>query len=467
MKWKTTVVLLLAVIGLGAYVSLYELKQSTPAERTRRSKIIVSLPQESVNQLELALPDVTVTLTHDGTVWRRSPDGVRAYEEQINGILRHTNLLRATRVLTGSADQPLTPSDFGLDPPVGRITLRTEESSTTLLMGETVPTTTTRYLQVAGRPELFIVRPGLFDDANQPADTFRDPLLMRFNTWSANGLTIADSEITFSLTRTDNRWQLTEPITDAADRAEVTNLLRTLEGIRFVEVVDDAPTAEQRAAAGVDAPTLTVTLRLEGNLATTGTAGDVEASAPRSITLGFGGALPEDALSVYAARSDEPILYAVANADLASLHVDPDTLRARACFEFFTNLVRKVDMAWGEEDWTIERVDGRWQEAGSNQPIEVKAAEALLSTLADLRLSDFVEEAPSDLSQYGLSSPEGTISVWTEDRDEPQRLLIGSIIEGTENRYGRIEGREPVVQLPTLVTEFFTSAFDQAPPPLD
>ena len=460
MKWKTTVVLLLAVVGLGAYVSLYDLRQPTPKQRERRSKIVVSLPRESVNQLELELPDVTITLTYDGTVWRRSPDGARAYEEQINGILRHTNRLRASRVLTGSDDHPLTPSDFGLDPPVGRITLRTEEGSTTLLVGDTVPTRTSRYLQVAGRPELFIVRPALFDDANQPADTFRDPLLMRFNTWSASGLTIADSETTFSLTRTDNRWRLTEPITDVADRTEVTNLLRALEGIHTVKVVDDAPTADARTASGVDAPTLTVTLLLDGDPPANETTGDVEARPLRSIVLGFGAALPEDALSVYAVRSDEPTLYAVAKTDLASLRVDPDGLRSRACFEFFTNLVHKVELVWDDTDWTVERVDGRWQEAGSNEPIEVTVAETLLRTLADLRLSAFLEEHPSDLSQYGLSPAEGTISVWTTDRDEPQRLLIGSTIESTENRYGRIEGRDPVVRLPARVTELFPSAFE-------
>ena len=89
----------------------------------------------------------------------------------------------------------------------------------------------------------------------------------------------------------------------------------------------------------------------------------------------------------------------------------------------------------------------------SDTALDAALVEAFLNTLADLRLLEFVDERPQDLARYGLASVAGAISVWTANPDAPQRLLVGSAVEGTTNRYGRIEGREAVVRLPEIATE--------------
>ncbi len=451
MQWKTTALLLVITIGIGTYVSLYELKQPTPEERERRSRQVIAVSPATVTRLELALPQAAAMVTREGTTWRIIPARVRADPERIERILRDADPLMAERVLTGTPDEPLDPSAFGLAPPVGRITVHAEGAPTTFLLGETTAVNGNRYLQVAGHPEVFVVPPALFEDANHPADALRDPLLIRLDPWAVDGLTVAAPAGTLALARTDNAWTLTQPLQDRADRAEVNELLRKLAEIRIRRFVDDHPQIEGAASWGFEPPALEVTVR--------------QGTPAVSTTLVFGAALPDDAALVYAKRSDEPPLYAVAAQDLEPLRREPHGLRERACFQFFADLASRVEVTREGAEWAIERTDGRWREAGSSREVESARVEKWFGKLAELRLSGFEEDAPGDLARYGLEPPAGAITVHTTDRDEPQRLLIGSTVAGSASRYGRIEGRTAVVRLPESVVELLAPLADEAAGP--
>ncbi len=451
MRWKTTLVLLVITVGAGAYVSLYELKQPTPDEREWRSRQVLALAPASVTRLELAMPQAAVTLTREGAAWRLAPAQVRADLDLVERLLRGVNPLMAERVLTASAEQPLDLKAFGLDPPAGRLTVHAGGEPTVLLLGETTAVNDNRYLQVAGRPEVFVVPPALFDDANQPVEAFRDPLLVRVEPWLVEALTVAAPEAALSLARTDNTWSLTQPLPDRADRAEVNALLRQLGGIRIRRFLDDHPQVEGVASWGFDRPALEVAF--------------LRGEPPATTTLVFGAPLPDDASLVYAKRSDELPLYAVAAADLEPLRRDPHGLRERACFDFFADLVSRVEVMREGAGWTVERAEGQWRLAATGEELAAGRVEERLGRLAELRLGGFEDDAPTDLARYGLEPPYGTVTVQMTDREEPQRLLVGSPVPDSAGRYGRIEGRAAVVRLPESVVELLAPLADVAPGP--
>ena len=71
MKWKTTLALLVLTVGVGAYVSLYELKQPLPEERQRLAARILHVLPDEVTSLAVELPHAKVTLNKDGETWRQ------------------------------------------------------------------------------------------------------------------------------------------------------------------------------------------------------------------------------------------------------------------------------------------------------------------------------------------------------------------------------------------------------------
>ncbi len=360
----------------------------------------------------------------------------------------------AERILTGSPKRPLDPKTFGLEPAVGRLTLVANGTPTVLLFGELTPIHSNRYVKVSDRSEMFVVSSGLYDTANHPLETFRDPFLLHLDTWLVDELRVTSPTATVALKRSNNDWDVTQPFNDRAERSKVNALLRRLEGLRIKRFLNDAPQVEQLSTWGFDHPQVEVRLH--------------EREAPEAITLFFGGPLADEATLLYAKRSDEPPLYAAAAADVESLLKDPQALRATTCFEFFTSSVRQVEVEQEGKRWVIERANLTgslgaaptgisWREKGSGTTLETLQVDQFLSKLADMRLSGFVEEAPSDLSRYGLKPPAGTIAVWTVGQETPQRLSVGGRIEGSADRYGRIDAREVVVRLPDLVTELLAT----------
>ena len=317
--WKTTLVMLLLTIGIGAYISLYEIRQPLPEEREQLAKRVVDLPLPSVSRISIELPQSKVTLVREGNSmnWRLEPQPapptpgamagpVRADTELIQRLLHHTNPLTARRVLTGNTSRPLDLAGFGLEPALGQITWVAGGTPTTLLFGETTPVGAARYAKLAGGAEVFVIPPEIFDDANRPLDIFRDPRLLRFSTGAVDRITLATPSTTTELTRQGDAWRLTRPLTDQADGTQVDALLRNLVGMRIKRYVDDAPAVERLTECGLDHPALELTLALQ------------QPSAG-GLTLFFGSPLPDDRSLVYAKRSDEPSLYAVAAVDVEAL----------------------------------------------------------------------------------------------------------------------------------------------------
>ena len=454
MNWKTTAFLLVATVGAGAYISLYELKQPTPEEREQLSKRVVTLDPESVSQVVLDLPQAKFTLAREGSAWLFTPQRARANPELINQLLNQLAPLSAERVLSGTPDKPLDVKTFGLEPAIGWITLVAKGSPITLLIGDTTPVRNNRYVKVASRPEVFVVSAALLDEPNKPMSEFRDPLLIRTDSWMADAFTLTTTDRRLALMQQEHGWQLTQPFNDQAERGDVNELINNLAKIRIQRFVDDAPQVEHLADWGFDQPQAELILHQR-------------TVPPAATTLFFGKPLPDNAQWVYAKRSDEPSLYAVNWSDVEALQVDPHGLRKKSCFEFFTSSVKKVEVMAEGRTWTIEQAESRWRMAGATEVLDGNNVEAFLSKLSDLRLSGFVEDVPSDLGRYGLATPWGTITVWTTGSEPPQKLSVGSAVEGSTNRYGRIVGREAIVRLPNVIGELLGTTpdqFRQAPP---
>ena len=245
MKWKTTLALLVLTVGVGAFISLYEIRRPGTEEREQHSRRLLRIPPESVSQIEVQTASGTINLSRDGARWQLGPQRVRANEELIGQLLNETAFLSAQRIFSESQDKPLDLKAFGLDPSVAQLTLTADGAATTLLIGEQTPVHANRYAKRADRPEVAVISPALFATISQPAETFRDPLLLRFDTWTTDAVTITTPTRVLALARDGMDWRVTQPVNDRADRQAVTNLLNNLSGLRISRVVEDTPQAEQ------------------------------------------------------------------------------------------------------------------------------------------------------------------------------------------------------------------------------
>ncbi len=462
MRWKTTVLLLTSTIAIGAYISLYEIRQPSREERERLAQQILKLSPESVGEIALEMPSGHAALIRTEATWRMRPSNVRADGDRISEIVNAASSLYTERLLAGASNHPLDPATYGLNPPVGRMVITAHGIPTILLFGDATAVHGNRYMQIAGHSAIAVVSSTLFDLANQPSEAFRDPQFIRFSPWLIDEFAVTTPSGPFTLARTNNFWRLVQPFADRAARAEANGLLERITGMHIRRFIADSLDPAQRASYGLEPPQTEVRI--------------VQQQPATSTTvLTFGKAVPDaegtaattgagQTTLVYAIRSDEPGLYAVDAADVAALHRDPHGLRSKRCLEFLTPLITKIAVMRQGHEWTIERVEGQWKTAGVAQPLEAERVETFIAQLSDLQLGGFVEDHSTALARYGLNTPYGTISVWSQDQPEPQRVLIGAAVEGSADRYGLIADRGAVVRLPDAVAQLLATTPEQLRP---
>lgn len=442
MRWKTTLILLAAAIGIGAYLSLYELKQPDVAARKRRQATILNIEPEAVTQITLDLPQAKTTLTRGEIGWTITPHDVRADGALIENLLNSASPLTAERTLSPAADHPLNLKDFGLDPAVGWVTVVTKTATHTLLFGNPTAVGNSRYLKLANQPKVFVVPHYVFSSVDKPLTDFRDHFLIRTNSWLCQELRVKSPTVSYALLRKDNDWRMTAPQEDAADRSAVDALLGRLERLQIRRFVNDAPEG-QPDTWGLQQANVEMVVR----------SGD----AKEGITLSFGAKLADDASLIYAKRSDEKPLYAVAQKDLEDFLRDPNTLRQKAFVDFFTANVTQVSLQWGETTWVIQREsDGQWKRQGEKEPLDKTKVEGFLNMLADGRIDTFVEKT-ENLAQYGLDKPAGKLELTVNDQTEVQQAVLGKPVSGSQARYAQLMPRNILVTLPETVVNLLAT----------
>lgn len=469
MRWKTTVVLVIATLAVGSYVALYELKQPPPEEQGALAKQVVQFPPEQVTSLLIEHAGTTVTLERRDGVWRLlGPSAGLAEASLVQRILTQLDPLEAERVLEPSKGKPLTPADFGLDPPRGTLTVMAGSRAVKLVFGAATAVGDRQYAKLADTPQVFVISSAFFDTLHQPVEAYRSHELLVFDTWKVNEIRVVSARASYTLTMLTKhaqgsadtqtaqggRWQLTHPIRDEADRAAVSTILSKLRALRIERFLSDpSPPHNARPEWGFETPYAQITITLD--------------QSPQPLDLLVGASTTDDPQQRYAKQANEPSVYAVAEQQIDDLLHDPQTFRARACFEFSPAQVTKLQHAWQGRSWTLEKRDGKWTAADTPMTVEASKVDAWLWKLRELQLTRFVDDDPRDLSRYGLALPPGTIQAWVTNQQEPVQLLVGDAISEGSKRYGRLSGRVSVVELPEGLDEFLktTPEVFQASPP--
>lgn len=446
MRWKTTVGLLILTVGIGTYVSLYELKRPTPEEQVELAKEVVRLPSEDITSVIVESPQANVSLQRRNDSWHLvSPLAVRADDALVQRLLNELNPLEAERVLEGSKATPLSLGEFGLAPPQAMLTAIAGSRTVTVLFGTPTAVGGNRYVTLADSSKVLTVSSRLFDALNHPLDAYRSRELLDVDTWSATQITVASPASSYALRKQApaGRWQLLEPLMDEAEGAAVSSTLSKLRGLRAERFITDAPQVEQALAWGFDAPFAHITIAFDNK------------STP--LELFVGKPTTDNPEQRYAKRTDEPTIYAVTKDRVEALLQDPQTLRARTVLDFFANQATKVRVRWQDASWTIEKREGTWQLADDQQALDGSQVDEWLWKLRDVKLTRFVEDEPQSLSRYGLDPPNGTIQVWLTDQQQSKELLIGEAVGQGKARYGRMVGRPSIVELPETLLDLLVT----------
>jgi hypothetical protein len=429
-NWKTTSVLAIVLIALGAFFYVYEVRQGPAREKAEQAKDRAwkGLESKDVEEVAITRKGETVQLKKAGDAWTlAAPVEGRAEKQPVEDLASSLTSLRVEREIDAN---PAKPADFGLAPPAAEIRFKAKGQEHRVRLGAKNPTGIWVYAQVEDKPAVVLVSDSLLRDAEKPVADFRDRTVLAFDRKDVKGLEVkTPSGQTVGVeTKAGDDWRLTTPATLPADREQISSLLEKLKGAKIKDfVTETSPGSKSPDPYGLERP-LRLTLWL----------GEGKDRAAKTLRLGR--TVPDKKV-VYAQREGEPTLFTVDEELVKAVPTSVTALRDKTVFGYDRGKVERIELESPKGKVTLALEGAVWR---ITAPVALKADEAAMSDLLwkarDIRAKDFVADDPKALARFGLDHPPVRLSVWEKDAKEPKTLLLAPAKERGDLAYAAVAG---------------------------
>ncbi|MCG3146700.1 MAG: hypothetical protein PCFJNLEI_00134 [Verrucomicrobiae bacterium] len=360
-----------------------------------RSRSAIEFSPASATRLEIKATDRSIELTKSNLWVLTRPLAVRADQTKISALLTD---LQNLRIQDFVSEKPEDIHTYHLDEPDREVTVASDSTGKTLLIGMPLTNDATRvYAKLKDRDTIFTIAAESAKRFAVQINDLRDPHLLSFQPADVKAITIARGATTISLQHTATGWKITGPVTGAGDTPAVEQFLAGLAGLRVKEFTADVTTDLEKF--GLATPVMTVTLTGGGVLQV--------------------GAVDNAQAVAYVKRADEPFIYGVAPEALELIPTSYGAFRSRTIFQYKPEEITRLTVG----AVTLERDDqGRWKLVAPAQGVlDADAANAIAGLVAGLRAEAFGRpKTDADNANLVIQFKAGSATHWLANAADGQ-----------------------------------------------
>lgn len=354
---------------------------------------------------------VAVEKQPDGTWLLVSPERAPANQEMVGQLVREVQY----SVILGYIDEPESLQDYGLDPPLGRLTVFTGAGSEpqTVLMGtqgEHEDIKRCVYAKRKGRPGVILMDPNVLMRLPRTPSALREDRL--FTRDASRLMTMhyksADADLKLN-NDPDKGWTLVEPAAEDTDQIAVSNFIGFLKQVAG-ESFPEAPAAR----LGFDNPRISIQFTFRDQ-------------PPSEILVGA----PVPDTGQFYARQDNGDATILSELEVQALTLTAQGFREKTLMEFDKKAITGVKLTLDGTNYQFEKYPGRWVVAvpenhafGSPHDMD-RLVEALSRVRADKRVAN----DPGAVEGTRLDTPVATVSV-TVQPDGQDAVELGPVTIG-------------------------------------
>ena len=272
--------------------------------------------------------------------------------------------------------------------------------------------------------------------------------VVQFDRDKISAITIRNTGTTIELRKTkEGAWLMEKPLKDRADALAVAQLFTAAEALKSEALAsgEKGATKDQLKEFGLASSETRV----------------IFSGGAKPVELLFGkDAAVEGRLYV---RLESSNVVHVIGTDLKSqVTKKADDFRDRNLTDLATTQVSKVALKTAAGEIELAKKDGHWSLA---KPLKARGDDQkigdLIAQAATAQVSSFAADA-ANLTAYGLQEPRGTVTLFTEGREQPAVLQIGAATGKEKDRiYVQLSTRDAVCVVPkTLETLLDTKPND-------
>lgn len=405
MNLKTTLILLLIFLALGAYYLFVERGKPSDEELERIEMTALQFDRAGIESFELRQDEEDVRCIRAGEEWEmRRPVEAQCDETLIASILESLSSLQAERFLEADSTSL---GQYGLEDPVIELSVASSSppDSHWIWIGDKTPTEDAYFSLVDRRDRIALLSSSTVDGKlKAKAFDFRDKTVLDFEVADARVLEIEYDDTKIRMERAFERpWNITNPIQGKGDETEINSILWDIENAKVREFIDDP--AEDLAVYGLDKPTATAKVLI---------------GAGKSLRrLDFGDETEEGGL-VYAKRTRHDNIVLVDKRLLEKVQLELIDVREKRLFDFAADDVSAIEIVMGDSAFSCARdTTGEWTTGEpENMSLKKWKMNGLASQLSFLRAFAFVDEASPNIARMGLDLPQVRVTVSLYDSSE-------------------------------------------------
>ncbi len=452
MKLRTTLILLVLVVGLGVWIKFFESKKPNTEMATRRAGQVVNFDRDKLEGIAIQNGDDRIELQRQAGKWRLTrPVQDQADNAAIDNLISDLENWRKEGTIAAkdvTADKGRM-TEFGLSQPKLRLHLLGPDAPPEILFGKDTAFQGQIYVRFADAKDVFIATENVRTDISKKPDDFRDRKLTDLTTAQVTRAVLKSPAGEIELTKRNEHWDIVKPLQARGDDQKINDLLAQISNARIQEFV--APDSGDLHAYGLSEPRGSITLYGADEQPAKATDSS-QADEGRTLQIGAPADKIKDA--IYVRSQTRHAVYALPKKTEELLQVRPNDLRDRHLLRLDTNNLDRIHIeASGQPATVLARHEQNWAiTSRNNGPANADEVGRLLNTLNEQLVSKFVADTATELPKYGLDEPllKLTFSSYASENtaetgagEQPfLTLALGKVEEGPV--YARI-GEEPFI----------------------
>jgi len=409
--FRSTIVLLVVLLGLVGYIYFYEMKRPSPSETADQKQKVFTVEAAKIERVEVkaASGDRTV-LTKSGDAWRViEPLDAKADDTEVSGIVTNLASLEIQRVVDENAADL---AQFGLAAPRIEVGFKAagQAEASRLLLGDTNATGGEIYAKLPGSARVFLVSSYLESTFNKGTFDLRDKTILSFDRAKVDALEIVTKEQRLAFAKAGEGWRMTSPVDARADAGQVEGAIGSLQTLAMKSIAEPEAAEKDLAKYGLDKPDLTATVGAGSTRAT--------------IVIGKAG---ENGFQ-YARDVSRPMIVTIDPALVNALRNNADAFRPKDVFEFRSFTATRLEIVRGASTVAFEKTtdkDGisKWKRVNPAKDVETQAMDSLLSALSGLSVDGYVDAK----AKTGAESAVAVVTAKFDDGKKEERVVFGRV----------------------------------------
>ena len=391
---KSTLVLLVVLIGLGAYIFFVDSKKPV-GETETKEKAFAGIKADDIEEIDLKseMGEHSKLRKADGQ-WKLV-EPVMA-DSDGSELMSMTSSLPELDIQRTVEENPTDLKKYGLDPARVEVAFREKgkKDDHRLFLGDKTPTGNEVYARTQDKKRVILLSSATEGTFNKNTFALRDKTVLKFDRDKVTGLELTNASGTTQFAKTGNEWKLVKPIAARADFGVVESILERLHSLQMQSIVA-ADGSSDLKKYGLDKPTATINVNAD--------------SARATLLLGS-----TDNAVINARDASRPLVFALAPTITTDVFKPLSDSRRKDLFDSRAFTANHIEFHRGSESMAFDKSKNKdekeiWKNA-AGKDVDAMKMDDLLNRVTGLRADSFEATAPA-----ALKTPALTVTVRFDD----------------------------------------------------